>query len=82
MKQEKSQRKPLKKKKEEEIKKMENFLIQAEEKIKANAEKGQTICYVRIPEEFRYNEYKFMEAFIEYGYGAQLDSFDEIKITW
>ena len=82
MKQEKLQKKPLKKKKEEEMKKMENFLLQAEAKIKANAEKGQTICYISIPEEFRYNEYKFMEAFIEYGYGAQLDSSDEIIITW
>lgn len=62
--------------------KKENFLLQVEAKIKSNAEKGQTICYISIPEEFRYNEYKFMEAFIEYGYGAQLDSFDEIKITW
>ena len=75
-------KKAIEEKKEEEMKKMENFLLQAEAKIKSNAEKGQTICYINIPEEFRYNEYKFMEAFIEYGYGAQLDSFDEIKITW
>lgn len=75
-------KKAIEEKKEEEMKKMEKFLLQAEEKIKANAEKGETICYVPIPEEFRYNEYKFMDAFIEYGYGAQLDSFDEIKITW
>ena len=74
--------KAIEEKKEEEMKKMENFLLQAEAKIKTNTKKGQTVCYISIPEEFRYNKYKFMEAFIEYGYGAQLDSFDEIKITW
>ena len=65
-------KKAIEEKKEEEMKKMENFLLQAEAKIKANAEKGQTICYISIPEEFRYNEYKFMEAFIEYGYARNL----------
>lgn len=75
-------KKAIEEKKEEEMKKMKNFLIQAEEKIKANAEKGQTFCYISIPKEFRYSNYKFMEAFIEYGYDAQLDSFDKIKVTW
>lgn len=75
-------KKAIEEKIEEGMKKMENILLQAEAKIKANAEKGQTFCYIPIPEEFRYSEYKFMEAFIEYGYGAQLGSFDDIKITW
>lgn len=75
-------KKAIEEKKEEEMKKMEKFLLQAEAKIKSNAEKGQTICCISIPEEFRYNEYKFMEPFIEHGYGAQIESFDEITITW
>ena len=75
-------KKAIEEKREEKMKKMEKFLLQAEAKIKSNAEKGQTICCISIPEEFRYNEDKFMEAFIEYGYGTQFDSFDEITITW
>lgn len=75
-------KKAIEEKKEEEVKKIENFLLQAEAKIKSSAKKGQIFCYVRIPEEFRYNEYKFMETFIAHGYGAQLDSFDKIKVTW
>ena len=62
--------------------KRENFLLQAEAKIKSNAEKGLAICYISIPEELRYNRNKFMEAFIEYGYDAKLTPSDEIKITW
>ena len=72
----------IEKQKEEEKKIMEKFLIQAEKEIKETAEKGQTTCYIRIPEEFKYNEYKFIDTFREYGYGAQFDCFDMIRVTW
>lgn len=72
----------IEKQKEEEKKLMEKFFVQAEEKIKETAEKGQTTCYINIPEEYEYKEYKIIDAFREYGYGAQVGDFETIRVTW
>lgn len=72
----------IEKQKKEEKKIMEKFLIEAEKEIKEAAEKGQTTCYIRVPEEFKYNEHKFIDAFREYGYGAQFECFEYVRVTW
>jgi hypothetical protein len=72
----------IEKQKENDKKILESFLIEAEKEIKGTAEKGQTICYLQIPEAFKYNEYKIIDTFREYGYGAQFDCFEMIKVTW
>lgn len=61
---------------------LEIFLVEAEDAIKESANKGQTICYVNIPEALQYNEYKAIDVLREYGYGAQFDCYDMMKITW
>lgn len=72
----------IEKQKEEEKKIMEKFLVQTEEKIKETAEKGQTTCYINVPKEYEYKEYKIIDAFREYGYGAQVEDFETIRVTW
>lgn len=72
----------IEKQKEEEKKIMEKFLVQTEEKIKETAEKGQTTCYINVPKEYEYKEYKIVDAFREYGYGAQVEDFETIRLTW
>ena len=72
----------LNKQKEEEKRIMEIFFTEAEKEIKQSAEKGQTICYINIPEALQYNEYKIVDGLREYGYGAQYDCYDMMKITW
>lgn len=72
----------IEKRNEEKKKVMENFLVKAEEKIKEAAEEGQTICYIDIPKEYRYEEYKVANALREYGYGAQVECFECIRVTW
>lgn len=72
----------IEKQKEEEKKIMEKFLVQTEEKIKETAEKGQTTCYINVPKEYEYKEYKIIDAFREYGYGAQVEDFETIRLTW
>ena len=72
----------IQKKKEEEKKVMETFLAETEKQIRENAEKGQTICYINIPKAFQYSEYKVIDALREYGYGAQFDCYDMMKVTW
>lgn len=66
---------------QEEKKNIEKFLEVAEKKIKETAEKGQSTCYIHIPDDFKYNDYKILEALRDCGYGAQTDCFD-IMITW
>lgn len=72
----------IQKKKVEEKKVMEKFLVQVEEEIKEAAEKGQTTCTIRVPKEYEYKEYKIIDAFREYGYGAQVEDFETITLTW
>lgn len=67
--------------KQQEKKNIEKFLELAEKKIKETAEKGQPTCYVKIPDDFKYNECKILEALRDHGYGAQTDCFD-IMVTW
>lgn len=66
---------------QEEKKNIEKFLEVAEKKIKETAEKGQSTCYIHIPDDFKYNDYKILEALRDYGYGAQTDCFD-FMVTW
>lgn len=66
---------------QEEKKNIEKFLEVAEKKIKETAEKGQSTCYIHIPDDFKYNDYKILEALRDCGYGAQTDCFD-IMVTW
>ena len=72
----------IEKQKENDKKILESFLIEAEKAIKEAAEKGQTICYIDIPKEYEYNEYKIIDVFRGYGYGAQVEDFETIRITW
>lgn len=72
----------IERRKEEEKKVMEKFLVQAEEEIKEAAEKGQSTCHINIPKEYEYKEYKLIDAFREYGYGAQFEDFQTIRLTW
>lgn len=72
----------IEKRKEEEKKVMEKFLVQTEEEIKEAAEKGQSTCYIKVPKEYEYKEYKIVDAFREYGYGAQVEDFETITLTW
>lgn len=72
----------IEKQKEEEKKIMERFLVQTEEKIKETAEKGQTTCYIDVPKEYEFKEYKIIDAFREYGYSAQVEGFETIRVTW
>lgn len=72
----------IEKQKEEEKKILESCLVEAEEKIKETAEEGQATCYINIPKEYEYKEYKIIDAFREYGYGAQFENFNTIRITW
>lgn len=71
----------IEKQKEEEKKNTEKFLELAEKKIKETADKGQSTCYVHIPDDFKYHDYKILEALRDCGYGAQTDCFD-IMVTW
>lgn len=72
----------IEKQKENDKKVLESFLIEAEKEIKKAAEKGQTICYIDIPKEYEYNEYKIIDAFRRYGYGAFVEDFETIGVTW
>ena len=72
----------IEKRKEEEKKIMENFLIEAEKEIRESAEKGQTTCFINVPKEYEYKEYKIIDALREYGYGAQFENFETITLTW
>lgn len=72
----------IEKQKENDKKFLENFLIEAEKKIKEAAEKGQTTCYIHVPNELEFKEYKIVDTFREYGYGAHLESFKSIRVTW
>lgn len=60
---------------------MENFFTKAEKEIRKNAEKGQTICYIFIPQAFQCSENKIIDTLREYGYGVTID-YDRMKITW
>mgnify|MGYP003509030533 CR=1 FL=1 len=72
----------IEKQKKEEKKIMENFLIEAEKEIRENAQGGQTTCYIRTPKEYEYKEYKIINALRDYGYGAQVEDFETIRVTW
>ena len=72
----------IEKQKEDDKKILESFLIEAEKEIKGTAEKGQTTCYINVPKEYEYKEYKIIDAFREYGYGAQVEDFETIRVTW
>ena len=72
----------IEKRDEEKKKVMENFLIEAEEEIKKTAEKGETTCYIEVPKEYKYEEFKVANAFREYGYDALVEDFATIKVTW
>lgn len=72
----------IEKQKKEEKKILESFLVEAEKEIKEAAEKGHTICYINIPKEYEYKEYKIIDAFREYGYGAFVEDFETIGVTW
>ena len=72
----------IEKQNEEKKKVMENSLVKAEEKIKEAAEKGNTTCYINVPKEYEYSEYKVIDTFREYGYGAQFECFNMIRLTW
>lgn len=72
----------IEKQKVEEKKVMEKFFVKTEEKIKETAEKGQSTCYINVPKEYEYKEYKIVDAFREYGYGAQVEDYETIRLTW
>ena len=72
----------IQKQKEEERRILEIFLAEAEKEIKENAKKSQSTCYMNIPEAFKYNEYKIIDALREYKYGAYISDFETIRISW
>ena len=72
----------IEKQKDETKRILEIFLVEAEKEIKESAERGQTICYVNIPEGLKYNEYKAIDALREYGYSAHFDCYDVMRISW
>ena len=72
----------INKQKEEEKRILGIFLAEAEKEIKENAKKGQTTCYLNIPEAFKYNEYKIIDTLREYGYGAYISDFETFRISW
>lgn len=72
----------INKQKDETKRILEIFLVEVEKEIKESAEKGQTICYIPIPEGLKYNEYKAIDALREYGYSAHFDFYDNMRISW